>query len=162
LPFTQRGNVDREHVESIEEIASKRAGVDTRLQVAIRGRDHADIGVNGLRSTDALELALLEHPQQSDLRLRRQLANLIKEERAAFRKLETTEAPLERSREGALFVTEQLRADQCLRDGGTIHADEGALGPARPLVNGTGDELLPGARLAGDQDRRLRRGYPCD
>src|SRR5262249_40546774 len=30
------------------------------------------------------------------------------------------------------------------------------------LVNGTGDELLAGARLAGDQDRRLRRGYLCD
>src|SRR5262249_23151536 len=71
LPFTERWNVDREHVEPIEEIASKSPGVDGRLQVAIRGRDHADIGVNGLSSTDALELALLEHPQQGDLGLRR-------------------------------------------------------------------------------------------
>src|SRR5262249_32237894 len=63
LPFTQGGNVDRKDVEPIEEIPSKGSDVDGRLQVAIRGRDHADIGVNGLGSTDALELALLEHSQ---------------------------------------------------------------------------------------------------
>src|SRR5262249_23615773 len=103
------------------------ARLDGRLQVAICGRDHADIGANGLGSTDALELALLQHAQQSNLRLRRQLANLIQEERAAFRKLETTEAPLQRSREGALLVTEQLRADQRLGDGRTIDADESPL-----------------------------------
>ena len=43
---------------------------------------------------DALELALLQHPQQRDLRLRRQLADLVEEERAAVGQLEAAGAPL--------------------------------------------------------------------
>src|SRR5262249_29669767 len=58
--------------------------------------------------------------------------------------------------------TEELRADQRLGDGRTIDADERPLRALRPLVDGTGDELLPRTRLARDQDRRSRRSHLRD
>src|SRR5262249_27747761 len=72
------------------------------------------------------------------------------------------EPALQSARERTFLVAEQLGADQRLRDGRTIHADEGVLGPGGPLVDRPGDELLAGARLARDQDRRLRRSHLRD
>jgi hypothetical protein len=59
-----------------------------------------------LRAADAFKLLLLEGAQ--DLRLQREwkIADLIEEERAAMRQLETTRLALRRASEGALLVAE--------------------------------------------------------
>ena len=47
---------------------------------------------------------------------RRHLGDLVEEERAAVRKLEAAEAPLDRAGEGAFLVTEELALQQRLRE----------------------------------------------
>ena len=47
--------------------------------------------VIGRLAADALELPLLEHPQQRELHLRRQLADLVEEDRPAVGQLEPAE-----------------------------------------------------------------------
>ena len=61
---------------------------------------------------DALELALLQDAQQRDLRLHRQLADLVEEDGPAVGELEAAEAPLRRAGERAFLVAEELRRDQ--------------------------------------------------
>src|SRR5207245_7879733 len=54
-------------------------------------------------------------------------------------------------------VAEELRLDQVLRDGGAVHLDERLLRPRALPVDLPGDELLPRAALAMDQDGGVAR-----
>ena len=56
-------------------------------------------------------------------------------------------------------MAEELRFQQRLRDGGAVDADEGTRLAGAVGVDGRGDHLLAGARLARDQGRRLGGGY---
>jgi hypothetical protein len=124
--------------------------------------NHADVHAERPAATDPLELALLQHAQQHDLSLGRQLADLVEENRAAVGQLEATQAPLESSGERTLLVAEQLRRDERRRNRGTIHRDEGPRRARGSLVDGPGDKLLAGAGLTGDQHGRIRRRHLRD
>jgi hypothetical protein len=95
---------------------------------------------------------LLQHTQECNLGLGRQLPNFIQEDRPSFRQLEAAEAPLKGSREGSLLMTEQFRGDQRCGNCGTIHTHKGPRGALRPFVDGSGDEFLACAGFAGDED----------
>ena len=57
---------------------------------------------------EALELALLQDPQQLGLGVHRELANLVEEERAAVGHLEAARQSVRGAGEGAALVAEQL------------------------------------------------------
>src|SRR6185369_1517651 len=61
LPFAQWRQLDREHVQAVEQIAPKGARSHGGVQVPIRRRDHAYVDPDRSRPADTLELALLEH-----------------------------------------------------------------------------------------------------
>jgi len=60
-----------------------------------------DAHVHGKRpvASDPLELSFLQHPEQGDLGFRRQLADLIEEDRSAVSRFETPDPSLHRSGE---------------------------------------------------------------
>ena len=64
------------------------------------------------RAAEALDLALLQHAQQLDLRRRADVADLVEEERAALGQLEPPLLERLRAGERALLVAEQLGFDQ--------------------------------------------------
>src|SRR5262249_49427227 len=80
--FPQRGNLNREHVEPVEQIAAKRARGNGCVEVAIRRRDHPRVGSDRLIAADPLELTLLQHPEESHLRFGWELTNLVQEDGA--------------------------------------------------------------------------------
>src|SRR5207244_10473818 len=82
---------------------------DGGVQVTIRRRDHPYIDPDRPGPPDTLELSLLEDAQQGELRVGRKIAHLVEEDGPAICELEAAEAPLQRSGERALFVTEELR-----------------------------------------------------
>src|SRR5205823_10148783 len=95
--------------------------------------------------------ARLERAQELRLERQGELADLVEEQRAA-RCLE--EEPLARRvsvREGAAHVTEELALQQRLGERGAVHDDERTGLPPPAVVEGSGDELLAGTRLARDQ-----------
>ena len=69
------------------------------LEVAVGRRDDADVDLDRLAAADALELALLQHAQQLDLHLQRQVADLVEEQRAAVGQLEAPEPARHRAGE---------------------------------------------------------------
>ena len=77
-------------------------------------------------AADALERAVLEHAQQPHLRVGRQLADLVEEERSAVGALEPALPLADRAGEAAALVTEELGIDQSGRDRAAVHAQEGA------------------------------------
>ena len=110
-------------------------------------------------AADALELVLLQEAQQLDLDRRRDLADLVEEQRAAVGLLEAPFAPPDRAGERAALVAEELALEQRLGERGAVQLDERLLGARAVLVDGRGDELLAGAALAGDEHRRARRRH---
>ena len=100
-----------------------------------------------------------KHAQEHDLGLGREFADLVEEERAAVGQLEATLASLQRSREGALLVAEELRRDERRRDRGAIHGDERPGRAGGSLVDRPGDELLARAGLPGDEHGGIGRRH---
>ena len=102
------GHLEGDAAEAVVEVLAELAALDHRLQVAVRRADDADVGADGRRPADALERALLEDAEERDLRARRDVADLVEEERAALGQLEAAAAARDGAGEGALLVAEEL------------------------------------------------------
>ena len=92
---------------------------------------------------DPLELLLLQHAQQLDLGVERQLAHLVQEQGALVGQLEAPDPALQRAGERALLVAEQLALDHALRDRAAVDLDERPVAARAPLVQRPGDSSLP-------------------
>jgi hypothetical protein len=126
------------------------------------GGHDAAVDVDRLVATDALEHAVLQHAQQSYLRRRRELADLVEEQRAAVGPFEPTLALAHRAREAAALVAEQLRVDELGGDRPAVDADERLGRSLRPGVERPRDDLLARARLAEQQHRHVGATHEID
>ena len=62
--FPKWGKRNREHIQTVEQIFPELAGLHSLLQVAIGGRDHPNIYIEGLCAANSLEFSVLQNPQQ--------------------------------------------------------------------------------------------------
>ena len=141
-------------VEPVEEILAKAPGLHFGGEVLVRGAEHAHVDRTLLRRAQRTHHALLDHAQQLALHGHRQVANLVKKQRAALRRLKVAHAVFIRTREGALAIAEEFSFEKRLRDGTAVHRHEGLLAARRDFMDGARDELLARARLALHQHRR--------
>jgi hypothetical protein len=115
--LAQRRHLDRQHAEPVVQVLAEARLGGPVAQVAVGRRDHAHIDAPGHRAADALELALLQHAQQLGLQGRRDLADLVEQQRAAVGQLEAALAHPVGAGERALLVAEQLALEQGRRTG---------------------------------------------
>ena len=108
-----------------------------------------------MRAADALEFPFLQHAQELDLRVERQLAHFIHEQRALVRELEPADATLNGARERAFLMAEQLALPDPLRDRATVDLDERTILAIALVVQCTRDQFLSRPRFAREQHRRL-------
>src|SRR5207237_4048290 len=141
-------------VQSIEKIFAERPFFDRLLQFEVRRGDDLDVGLDRLRSADALELFLFDGAQQLRLNRETDLADLIEEDRAAVRELEASELAAIGARERALLVSEELRLRERFRQRGAVDFDERSVSAAGDVVDDSRDESLACARLAANENRR--------
>ena len=161
-PLAERRERDGEHVEAIVEVLAERAFVDQVEQIAVGRGDDPDVGLDLLAAADAGEAVGLEHAEQAHLDRRVHRPDLVEEDGAGRGRLELALGRVERAGERALLVAEELAADELLGDRAGVHGDERAVAAAASVVDRARDELLAGAALADDQDRRHRRGDALD
>jgi hypothetical protein len=105
-PLAQRWQSDRNHVHAIVELLAELSPRNGVAEVAIRGRDEAHVHVDHRRAAHAPDLPLLQRAQQLDLKRRRQLRDLIEEQRAAVRDLDQPRLRPVGSGERAFLVAE--------------------------------------------------------
>src|SRR6185436_7786492 len=158
LPLAQRRDEDGEDVEPVVEILAEGAGGDRLLQVLVGGGDQAHVRLDRLGAADPLELPLLQDTEQLHLRRQVDVADLVEKQRAAVRQLEAALLARFGAGEGAFLVAEQLGLDQAVGQRGAADFDERLLRAQRAVVDGVGDQLLAGARLAADQHGRAGAG----
>ena len=147
--------------ESVEQVGAKTPGRHQRREVLIRG-DH-DAGINdpcGVPA-DPLDRAVLQRAEELGLGRRRQVGDLIQEQRAVVRQLELP-PPATDSGRRAIFDAKQLRLEQRLHEGGAIDGDKRP-GVSRALrVQQPRHELLAGPALALHQHEEVRAGQACN
>src|SRR5262249_9293630 len=131
FPFTQRGNINGENINSIEKIRPKSAGLDRCLEITIRCSYNPHIRSNRLRPTDSAKLSFLKNAQQRYLRFHWQFTDFIQKNRPSLRQFKVSGTTLERACEGSFLMPKQLRCNQRLRNGRAIYTDKGAPGARR-------------------------------
>ena len=109
------GSLQRHDVQPVVEILAEQALLALRVEVAVRGRDHAHVDRDRLRRADRPHLAFLQHAQQLHLQRQRHVADLVEEQRAAVGRLEQSLVRLDRAGERAARMAEQLRFEQIAR-----------------------------------------------
>src|ERR1700756_3773998 len=114
-------------------------------------RNYPDVDGNGLITTHAFDFTLLEHSQQCDLNLGRQVANFVQKNCSAVCGFEPSEASLGCTGESALLVTEKLRRDKRLWDGSAIHANECSIHAIGSLVDAPSYQLFSCAGFPKNQ-----------
>ncbi len=161
-PVAQRREADREDAEAVVEVGPEAPLAHLALDVAVRGGDDPHVGPLRPRRAEPLELAALEDPQELRLDLEGELGDLVEEDRAPVGDLEPAERALQRAGEGPALVAEQLALDERGGQGGAVDRDDRPVAAAAAVVEGEGDEVLSGARLAEEEDRRVGRGHLLD
>ena len=91
-PLAQRRQPQPDHVEAVEEVLAEQPLPHARLEVLVRGGDHAHVRLDRRVAADAVELAVGQHAQQARLQVRRHVADLVEEQRAALGLLEAAAA----------------------------------------------------------------------
>ena len=158
--LAERRERDRDDAEAVEEILAEASLGDEPRQVGVRGRDDAHVGVLRLDRAHGQELALLQDAQELRLGLDRHRADLVEEDRALVGGLEQALLVGDRAGERAAHVAEEVRLEEVGRERAGVNGDERARGARREPVERLRDELLAGAALAGDEDRRARGAPP--
>ncbi len=106
--LAQRGDVNGQHVDAVEEVLPEAAGLHVGREVAVRRGDDAHVDLHVARVAEAPDVLLLQDPQELHLEIDGQLADLVEEQRAAGRLLEEAAAVGGGVGEGALPVAEEL------------------------------------------------------
>src|SRR5256886_17682387 len=110
----ERQELDRDHVQAEVEVLAEAAGRDLLAQHAVGRGDDARVDRVRLAAAAAQALALLQRAQELHLDVRRDLGDLVEEERAAVGALEAAGARRDGAREGALLVAEELALEDTL------------------------------------------------
>src|SRR5690606_29926614 len=116
--------LNSDDVEAKVQVLAEAAGLHLRLQIAVRGRDDADVERRPTDAAHALEGAVLQRAQELALRVDGQLADLVEERDALLGDLEQAELRRLRVGERAALVAEQLTLDEVLGQGRAVHRDE--------------------------------------
>ena len=157
--LAQWRRVQGQHVEAVVQIFAKAASGNLGLQVAVGGGNHAHVHGHGLGAAHRVDHALLQHAQQLDLQLQRQVANLVQEDGAVLRQLKAPDPVGHGAGKRALAVAKQLALNQVLGDGRAVDGHKVGAGAVRQIVQGTRHNFLARAALARDQHGRTRRRH---
>src|ERR1700723_3584380 len=112
-------------------------------------------------ASHSLKLALLQHAQECNLSFHRKIADFIQEECPSVSGFKPSYASLQGTRESAFLVSEKLRGNQRLGDGGAVHADEGSRCAVRSPMECASYQFLARSGFAQDQNGRIRRRNFC-
>lgn len=151
-PIAERQRFERDHIESIVEILAEASLAYFPLQVAIGRGDHTDIDGQFLVTAQRSYHALLKHAKEFGLHVRRQLADLIQENRAPLRCAKTAEGHVTRPRKRALQVSEKVAGKKRPCRAGAIDGNKCLTAASTARVDCSGDDVFASAGRASYQD----------
>jgi hypothetical protein len=128
-------------------------------EVAVGGRHDPDVDAARDVLTHPPQFPFLDRPQQLGLGARRQLADLVEQQRAGVRLLEDARPLGDGARERAAGVPEQLGLDEIVGQRGAVERAERPAVPIASAMERPGDQLFAAPALAR---KRCTIGICCD
>jgi len=104
-----------------------------------------------LDPAQGLEYLVLKNPQKLRLYRRRNVTDILQEDRPSLGQCKTAGLVLFRISEGALLVSKQLAFQEGIGHGRTVHLDEGALLSGTRVMNCLGHQIFSRPAFSGDQ-----------
>src|SRR3990172_2587369 len=157
LPLPERRHLERDHAEPVVKVLAEAPVLHGALDVLVRRRDHAHIHGDRGGAADTVNVPLLENAKYLLLKVDPQVADLVKEQRPAVRKLELSFFNFNGPGKRSFHVAEQFALDQVLGNRRAVHGNEQALRPEAVVMDPLREEFLSRAGLAGDKDGRVAR-----
>ena len=151
--FAQGRNRDADHVEPEAQVGTEPSGPYVLFERAVGRRDDARVDLARHVLSDPAHFPFLKCPEELGLRARRQLSDLVQEQRPLIGFFEETGPFADGARERPLRVAEQLRFQEIVGQRGAVHGAERARAPRSARVNRARDELFAAAALPFDQHR---------
>src|SRR4051812_39140722 len=118
----------------MKQVVPESPSLDLAIEIAARRGEDTDVDADPLVTADAADLEAFDRPEELGLERKIQVSDLVDEERSAVRLFEDAASRLDRSRESAPLVTEELRLDEARRNGSAVEDDEGPLRARSHLV----------------------------
>jgi len=134
--------VQWQHIEPVIQVFAKTAGGDLGFEVPVRGGHHPHVDGDRLAAAHRIDLAPLQHAQQLDLHVQRQVADFVEKDRAAVGQLEAADPVGHGSGKSPLAVTEQLAFNQILGDGSAVDGHKVAGAAVRLLMQRARHQFL--------------------
>src|SRR5262249_13611989 len=150
--LAQRRDAHADHREPEIQVLAEPSLVDLALEVAVRRRDHPHVDTTRLRLADTADLTRLEGAEQLRLKLERELADFVEEDRPPVGRFESAHAITVGTGKRAAHVAEELALDEVRADRTAVDDDERLVGARAPLHDLRRHELLARAALALDED----------
>src|SRR5438105_5031299 len=150
--LAKRRKLERDNVQAMVKVLAKTGVTHQTEQIDIGGGDDAYIHLDRFRPTQAHEFSFLDYPQQLGLCFQANSGYFVEENRALIGYLEKAFLGSDRARECTFHMAEELRFEKVDRYGAAIDSHEGLLGARRSGVDGLGNEFLPCAALADNQN----------
>src|SRR4051794_22708316 len=114
LALAQRRQVNRDDVETIQQVFAERPRMNSLVRVFVGGGQQAHVNGNLVRTAKTAHPSLFKHAQQLRLQERRHLAYLTQQESPAVGKLKAALPSGRSTCESALLMAEQLGFHQGL------------------------------------------------
>ena len=157
LRSLQRRQMDRDDVQPVEEVLAEPPFLHHLPEIDVGRGDDSHVDLDRLHPAQAHEVAFLDDAQQLRLGLERHVADLVEEDAAAIGEIEEPLLRIDRSGERAFHVPEERRLEEVRRQVAGVDGDERAVRARGIGVNRARDQLLAGAALALDENRRTAR-----
>ena len=155
-PLLQTRNTDRELIDTVIQILTKFALLNSRTKILIRSGNQTHIDRNLLVAAYRTHLTFLQRPQQLHLHRIRQITDLIQEDRTAIRRHKSTCLMINRTRERALHMAKELRSSQIFWNGSAIYRYKRSLGSTTLRMNASGNILFSRTTGSCHQHRHIR------
>ena len=157
-PLTQRGQGQRDHVETEVKIFAEFPGFHHLEHTAVGGGHHPDIHLDRFLASDLIDFMFLQYSKQFCLKRQCHFTDLVKKNGSGVSLFEFSTVILVGTGESPFLVTKKFTLQQSIRQCGTIDCDKGFPGPLRVIMDVVGKQFLPGSAFTLNQDRRLTFG----
>ena len=144
--LAQRWNVQRNHIQAVEQIFAKVIVGQHLLKILVCGCDDAEIRLNDFGTADPFKLFILNHPQQLRLHSKGQISNLVQDRKTTMGLAMTAKVKMTRGNLDAWIGWEPVF--RALLDGRPVH-EPGAI----VLRDLAGDALDLTRSFTFDDDR---------
>src|SRR5262245_19257645 len=146
---------DRKHVQPVEQIPPESALAHFLEQVAVGGGDHPHIDVDRSCTAEPLDRAALEHAQELRLKLERQFADFVEENRPTVRQFESARLACMRAGERSALPSKELAFNQRRRHRRAVDDGQRLLAPPALAMDGPRYQFLPGAGFTAEENGRI-------